>query len=335
MPISMFDVVSIPDKGRGLVARVDIAIGTRILLEKPMFTLPAGLVPTAGTMTSELAVAEKLKDLPESERRQFLSLQNNFPGSAAQRLGGIFRTNSMPCGTMLQEHGRIPVVGVFFNFSLINHSCAPNTYACWNDDAKHETIHALQPISPGHEITIDYDLGHVCHSFSDRQERLSDWFAFQCECHVCSDRPGRQASDARRVRIMSLKDAIADADGRRLADQPEEILRDCHALLRILQDEFPGDTARQARVYFDAFHICINHGDQARASACARRGYQCRVVCEGEDSPGTKQMKALMERPMDHANFEKCSRDWSQRVDMVPKGLDTFQFDRWLFKLQN
>jgi hypothetical protein len=39
--------------------------------------------------------------------------------------------------------------------------------------------------------------------------------------------------------------------------------------------------------------MTIAHGDQARASAFAERGYKMRVICEGEDSPETRKLKDL------------------------------------------
>jgi hypothetical protein len=86
-----------------------------------------------------------------------------------------------------------------------------------------------------------------------------------------------------------------------------------------------------ARLYYDAFQISITHGDQARASAFAERGFRSRVVCEGEDSPETRQIKCLIESPAGHRNFGASNR-WKTAKGLVPKGLDTDGFEKWLWR---
>ncbi|PTB34877.1 hypothetical protein M441DRAFT_74731 [Trichoderma asperellum CBS 433.97] len=68
-----------------------------------------------------------------------------------------------------------------------------------------------------------------------------------------------------------------------------------------LEQELDGcASAMIARLYYDAFHIIIAHGDQARASMFAERAYKARVICEGEDSPETLRVKSLAVKPADH-----------------------------------
>ncbi len=69
-----------------------------------------------------------------------------------------------------------------------------------------------------------------------------------------------------------------------------------------------GAGALIARFYYDAFQISITHGDQARASVFAERGYTSRVIYEGKDSPETRKVKNLMRRPAGHRNFEASTR---------------------------
>lgn len=83
----LFEVKQIPGKGKGLVARLDIAAGTRILCEKPLLT--------AAAKASELVLAAKLKAMTKTEQRQYFSLHNNFPGKPV--LGSILKTNGLPC----------------------------------------------------------------------------------------------------------------------------------------------------------------------------------------------------------------------------------------------
>ena len=115
-------------------------------------------------------------------------------------------------------------------------------------------------------------------------------------------------------------------------NRPADCLADCHSLLQVLEEEYNGGAgASIARLYYDAFQISITHGDQARASVFAARGQQSRVICEGEDSPETRKVKNLMENPAGHRNFGASTR-WKTAKGLVPKGLDTGGFERWLWR---
>ncbi len=117
-----------------------------------------------------------------------------------------------------------------------------------------------------------------------------------------------------------------------MINRPDDCLADCHSLLQVLEEEYhSGAGASIARLYYDAFQICITHGDQARASVFAGRGYKSRVICEGEDSPETRKVKNLMENPAGHINFGVSTR-WKTAKGLVPKGLDAGGFKRWLWR---
>ena len=103
-------------------------------------------------------------------------------------------------------------------------------------------------------------------------------------------------------------------------NRPDDCLAGCHSLLQILEEEYnSGAGALIARLYYDAFQISITHGDQARASLFAERGYELRVICEGEDSPETRKMKKLMENPAGHRNFGASTR-WKTAGGWCRKG---------------
>ncbi|KAF5251272.1 hypothetical protein FANTH_3564 [Fusarium anthophilum] len=70
-----FEVRDIPGKGRGLIAKIDIPAGARILWEKPLL-----LANPIASEDLEATVAAKVKALSKSQQQQFLSLHNNFPG---------------------------------------------------------------------------------------------------------------------------------------------------------------------------------------------------------------------------------------------------------------
>ncbi|KAK4692657.1 hypothetical protein P7C71_g4588, partial [Lecanoromycetidae sp. Uapishka_2] len=314
--LPLFEVQKIPGKGKGLVARVNIAKGTRILREIPLFTTPH-LSPMS-QMESHLAT--RLKSLSKIQQRQFLSLHNNFPGK--HPFSGIVKTNALPCG-------RNSVIGgIYPTICLINHSCLPNAHNNWNSDTKCETIHAIRNIKAGEEITICYD---KCGPSNARRTFLKNEFGFDCNCSLCSlPLPELQTSDARRLQIQHLDEAIGDSNC--VMNRPDKCLEHCHSLLQVLEEEYHGGAcALIARLYYDAFQITITHSDQARASVFAQRGYKARVICEGEDSPETRRMKNLMENPAGHRNFG-VSKTWKTAKGLVPKGLEVDEYERWLWR---
>jgi hypothetical protein len=311
-----FEAVELPGKGRGLVARIKIAKGTRILSEEPLMT--AKSMPPA---LLEPLIVTKLKALSKGRQRQFLSLHNNYMGK--NPFSGIFKTNALPCGF------EAPVGGVYHQICLINHSCVPNCNANWNSDTGHETIYATQDIEAGEEITISYKQEDT---FAEQRAVLRDAFGFDCNCTRCSSSALElRAGDIRRLQIKKLDDAIGDPG--RMLHKPKESLADCQSLLQLIEAEYSGSAeALKARVYYDAFQLAIAHGDQARASVLAERAYKARVFCDGEDSPSTKKMKLLASKPTDHGSFEMASKRWRLAKKMVPKGLDAISFEKWLFR---
>jgi hypothetical protein len=269
----------------------------------------------------EPLLAAKLKAMPKTSQRQFLSLHNNFPGKYP--FSGISKTNALPCGP------NSPVGAVYPTICLINHSCVPNAHNNWNSAEGHETIHAVRFIEKGTEITIPYERGGPS---SERQAYLKKAFGFTCTCSACTlPTPLLKASDDRRTQIQKLDEAIGDPF--RMMNNPQASLQDCYSLLQLLEQEYDGCISSPiARVYYDAFQISIAHGDEARGRIFAERAYKARVNCEGEDSPETQRMKTYASKPSAHSTFEAYSRKWRKKPGLVPKGLDTTQFDKWLFR---
>ena len=315
LSIPIFQVKDVPGKGKGLIACVDIAPGTRILSEKPLLT--AQSMPLNEL---EKMLAARLKALPKASQRQFLSLHNNFPGKFP--FSNTFRTNALPCGPDSPEGGVYPTL------CFINHSCIPNAHNSWNSKAEYETIHAVRPIRAGEEIVISYDQGgpsNVRHTF------LKEFFGFLCDCRGCA-RPSSELeeSNTRRLVMESLDNAIGNPF--RMHMMPEKLLRACQLLLEVLDEEYDGYAGvLNAKVYYDAFQICIAHGDQARASVFAQMSYEARVVCEGEDSPETQRMKALARTPEMHFGFGMCSMKWHTSQEMVSNEMNWARLQMWLF----
>ena len=116
LELPLFEIQIVLGKGKGLVARFNIAKGTRILYEKPLFTT-SNLSPIS---RMESTIATKLKALSKTQQRQFLLLHNNFPGK--HLFSGVVKTNALPYSPSSV------ISGIYPNIYLINHSCLPNTH---------------------------------------------------------------------------------------------------------------------------------------------------------------------------------------------------------------
>ena len=316
----VYEEVEIAGRGQGLVARMNIARGTRILLEKPLFTTGN----MSGNMSAEhleKAIAEKVRGLSREQQRQFLSLHNNHPGK--HPFSGIYRTNALPCGS------GSPIGAVYPDICRINHSCRSNSHNSWNAALDAETIHATRDIRAGEEITIDYTDGDRS---SARWAKLRDSFGFQCDCVVCSLPPAElKASDVRRERMKELDEKIGDPS--RMLSNPAGALADCRSLILAIEEEYPDTThALLARAYYDAFQICAAHGDGARGRIFAERAHAVRVVEEGEDSPTTRKMKALALNPESHPTFSAFSRGPKTCRQFDPQNLSQSELDKWLWR---
>jgi SET domain len=302
--------------GIGLFARCNINTGARILCERPLFT-----ARFMSPEKMEPILTGKLQVLSNDDTYSFLNLYNNFPGPFL--LSGIFKTNAHPCG-FAQD-----ISAVYATISRINHSCLPNAHTSWNENAGHETVYAIKPIPAGEEITIAYDQG------GPREKRrgfLRDTHGFECNCKGCFLPAAElQASDARRTMIANLDVSLSTVFNK--TTRPTEALRDCRLLLLTLEAEYGccyGDLS--AKVYYVACHICLTHGDQARANVFAWKAYNARILCEDDSSQAVLRIRSIALNPAEQAVFGQCSMDWKSTVHMVPKGLDAAAFEDWLFR---
>jgi SET domain len=313
----LYTIHEIPGKGHGLVAATTITKGTRIISEYPLFRVPRRGKPKEHMRDS---IVKTVAALREEQRQAFFSLHNSFEDEDGPELGTV-RTNALPLGSDATTGG------IFLDSSRINHSCNPNAQNTWNQNLQKLTIHAIQDIAKGDEITIFYLPAR--RNRSARLHALQTDFRFTCSCSLCSlPHDQRKTSDERWDEIQRLDNSIGNGAGALSA--PLQTLHDVHKLLNLLDDEGFAD-ASVPRAYYDAFQIAITHGDIARARVFAERAASTRAILEGKDSPTVQRMESLARNPSQHM-AHGLSTKWRTAGDNIPRELGKDEFERWLWR---
>lgn len=307
-----FEVIDIPDKGRGLVANRDIAVGSLILCEHPLVTLFEQSIDHAEL---ERRITEQLVSLSTQSRNHYMTLCNIV--SSVSSVIGIFLTNALPCGPTAEDTGCVCPTA-----SFINHSCLANSFPHWDHELKLMSIYTIRPIMRGEEITLCYADG----TSEERQAYLMANFRFDCRCTLYESDTLR-ASNNRRRRIQEL-----DIDRRDYYGDYHQLLCDARSILNLLSIEYNGFTSVQEYIqYSQTFQLAVAYGDQARASVFARRAFTARSVYGGPNSVEAQELLSFANMPARHGTFQHLGSSWKSEVDEIPQGLNNEQFEDWLF----
>jgi SET domain len=152
-----FEINLVPGKGQGVRALKDTPRGTRIVSEKPLFSIPR----SNGCNPSDIQAAFEMLS-PENKSRFFELHDAHIPNRS--RVESTFGTNYIE-----QGNG----AGTFLTTSRINHSCLLNTHFSFDEKTGEETVQAIKDIKVGEEILISY-----CKPFytaTERQKQLKQW----------------------------------------------------------------------------------------------------------------------------------------------------------------
>ena len=300
----LYTVKAIAGKGKGLVAITKIPKGTRILSEAPIFRVPWD---NSNIKALERIDANEVERLNVDQQRSFFDLTNIYENAHSRSLG-IARTNVLPLSSNASSGG------LFLEASLINHSCQHNSQNTWNENIRRLTIHALQDIREGEEITITYL--PTTPAYAERQRFLQEKFKFDCKCELCLlPRTERECSDTRLREIQAIDKAIGSYFWGGL--ELEMALNLLHTVFLLFDEEGIWD-GLIPRAYKDAYEIATENGDKLRAWVFAQRTYDARRLIEGDDSPTTIKMK----RAAEELSVE------------TPQGLSGTEFENWLWMLK-
>lgn len=309
-PSAIYEVAVILNKGLGVVSRRLIKKGTRIMSEQPLVQVTIGSAAEADDR-----VREAVSAVDKHKRDIFHTLHNRYPtegADAKEPLTGIFITNALPCGP------GSPVGAVYRTVCRINHDCKPNATAHWNEEARHETVHAIRDIQQ--EVTIAY----IHHKTSKERPAA---LGFACKCDLCASPPHvLEASDVRRAKIQEFNRYLDNAA--LAAIIPPQHLVTARILLSTLAEEY-GDAVgtELANVYDTASQVAVYMEDHARAHAFAQRAYNATVLFEGAESPSARRAAMLVEAGRLHSKFFGGASAATR-----PPESNVAAFDRWLWE---
>lgn len=311
----------VPGKGKGLVAVSPIARGTRILCEEPLITSSSR---QTDLKQAKAAVCRQIKSLSEDRRQAFLYLQNIHPyKNLDDQYLGIFRTNALP----IEDDGIDG--GVFVEASRINHACDNNSQKHWNERIKRHTIHAIRDIAVGEEITVTY-LGTL-RKREMRQEKLQASFGFRCICDLCSlpEEESKQV-DNRLEHIFSLDQVIGFGGLEGISEKPLKMLRLIERQVNLYNEHGANDVGL-SRAFLDASQVLVAHDDLARARVFIQRAISEWESTQGHDSATVLEYRHLLHDPSKH-QLHGISKKWATTVDQIPQGLNSSDFEDWLWR---
>lgn len=309
----LFRIGSTRRHGQGAIATRPIQPGQLVHYEEP-------LVIQEDVRNSQ-SILSNLCAHPTAFTQAYLNLHNAFVESLPEDpILAIFNSNCLPLApvepvsrSLSDENGRILAHGVFLQLSRFNNSCTPNASITWDERRGRMTVHALEPIRAGDELTICY--GQPLFAVrNERREYLRHLRNFTCTCACCEredgDEEARKASDARRTELCRLFKAVPflghDAPaGIRAATQAIQTLHT--ERLNLYLDSFA----------FEAYQFCVllrteahsNYPPSANrdpittvmtindhARQWIQRAYQWKVITSGRESDGALFFSQILDR---------------------------------------
>ncbi|KAF2165997.1 hypothetical protein M409DRAFT_23724 [Zasmidium cellare ATCC 36951] len=312
----MFELIITADKGYGLFATQDIKRGTRIIAEEPMLVLPSDvntsslytyldkLTPDQHAQLSDLASTKHVAPptLKQSIRQR---LQAKYSGAALD--AAVEDSLKMHCTFLTNTVYMGPDVcfgmGIFLNYSHMNHSCRRNVHNSYNPTIGKETVHAIRDIKAGDELLTSYiHTGLLIKE--DRQKMLAEHWGFDCRCEVC-DGPDAAECEQRRERLQRIGEGLAvyERHDRILTNfAPHPVPKDDAQALAWLEEsvgllkEEGLAEHNLVHAYRQCSEYALKLGQAAKAMAYARKELEVERVCLGDETDH-------MEEGMEGAKF--------------------------------
>ena len=272
---NLYSIKASPGKGLGMFAAADIRKGTRILEEKPFFSLVERPELSESEVYAPDEISEAFGRLSVGDQDKYMSLHcPERPNCSV--LFSIYEANCYEMGSG---------ACICLDASRINHSCIPNAHFSWNTNIERETLHAVKDIFKGEEITISYC--PAIRAFDERKSILES-YSFTCRCPACrKDQRFGIMSQTRRLQMLDLDHEIADFHIDAVAAQEEYDERNEEpAILRLvdLMDK-EGLVYDKSRAYRDAAECALEQGLREEALEYAGKELDVECCCVGRDAP--------------------------------------------------
>jgi hypothetical protein len=215
-----YEIHAIEGKGYGCFALKAIKRGTRILAEDPLLIVPVAqylqfdiqkafdqLSPDQQRLYFTLHSGHgqdpkiwpsRIHESVDPLERQRIQEQHNARVGNEPSLISIFQTNCME-----MNKG----AAIFPHAARFNHCCNPNACFTWNEAIGKETIHVMNDVPAGEQITLSY-----CDMIHDKI--LRSWelkhYGFACDCRACigdedDENTFAHQSAERRFRLQELE----------------------------------------------------------------------------------------------------------------------------------
>ena len=287
----MYEIKSVPGKGKGMFAKEDINAGVRILVDRIL----CAVVDT----TIDEGVADRINasinNLSPENREKFEKLHCPDHPTYVPPVSR-YLTNSFE----ISEKGS----GVFVKAARINHSCTPNAFFTWNKNIKRVAVHAMIDIPAGREVTVSYVYPFL--SRNTRKHLLQKLYVFECDCPACLETPSGQLSEQRRLKMEALYIEIDKCDGTSENDQHEfKMVID---FIELAEEEGI-DGEFLSRMYRRAKDCFLDKGLTAPALRYADMEVQSDARLLGEDHEATQESLNLREELEIEAGVRKPTQE--------------------------
>lgn len=268
---SLYTIRPSPGEGLGCFSTLPIPVGTLILQETPLFSVPEPRTNSA--VTSAFSI------LTNSQQQEYLALHAADPTKQGDGLVvDIFNSNAWQTGSR---------TSICCLASRFNHSCVPNATFAWNSRLCQITVHAIISIPADTQINLSYERPYQTRAI--RHQKLLA-YGFVCSCTACEH--DAAASDIRRAR-MTVLDARIRCRRRQswLSPKPMAALE----LVRLLREEgIMGEALGLA--YHEAAIGCEKMGRTDLAAKYALKELDICIVCFGANSPCVDSTKAFLQQ---------------------------------------
>ncbi|KAF8635948.1 hypothetical protein AX15_000115 [Amanita polypyramis BW_CC] len=290
---SLFEVVELPGKGKGLVATRDIKQGELIIREKPLFIVPLQTFSSPSQLIWGL-----VQNLSHADQEAYMNLsyvhlpEGVDPRKQPEEVAlAIFLTNAVSAGEG---------AGIFPRMARLNHGCAGsfNSVYSWREEEGALVVYAFKNINRGQEFLTSYM--NTKQSRAQRRAYLAEHYGFECRCSICSlpDDLSR-ASDERLSNMVSLYARFSSWDAGEISGQ--EAVETANLIWKVGDEE--EYWSERGRLAADVAWVAAAHSDYEATRRWATIAVQWYGYEVGPDSTLVREMQAVAIDPTGHGTW--------------------------------